>query len=665
MTSARLPSPEAEIPGHLILKWPDPEDAELADWEPADWEPADREPADWEPGDGELVDWAPGDGELADWEPADPRLPEAAGREVLKAGRWDRARGDGMGFAAGGVADAMPPGPALAGFAADAWAAGLGRLSDDELIGVMRAARRLSSWTAAMELAAVGDLWRRRVAEGEAGDTDATCHADDEVAAALTLTGRAADRVLDLAIALRRLPLTSQALAAGDIDLPRAMVIADEVTGLDGEHAAAVERAITGSATGQTTGQLRAAARRAVMAADPSSARRRKERAQQDARVERWDEHAGTAALAGRDLPPASVLAADQNLTALARQLKAAGIPGTMDTLRARAFLALLSGTPMGSLLPGGLSAPRESANNRGPTGPAIRGDSATAGFPGGGFPGGGFLGAGFPGAGFPGAEPGVSAAPGFPGPFGTAGTAGQFPASTGTDQPPGLTGTVGQSPGLTGTVNLTMPLATWLGCADAPGHAAGYGPLDADDSRALARVLAGRADSKWCITFTGAGGRPVAHGCIRAGAVIPGPRSHGPPSTGPPGTDHTGPAARSPDMTWVLTVTPLPSGSCDHAKETPAYPPSRDLRHLLEIRHATCTYPGCRRPAAQCDADHTLAYHRGGRTCLCNLGPVCRRHHKVKQSPGWTLHQVSPGVMTWTTPAGRRYTVGPSQYPA
>jgi hypothetical protein len=41
----------------------------------------------------------------------------------------------------------------------------------------------------------------------------------------------------------------------------------------------------------------------AVLAADPSAARRRKEAAQQDARVERWDEHAGTAALAGRDLP--------------------------------------------------------------------------------------------------------------------------------------------------------------------------------------------------------------------------------------------------------------------------------------------------------------------------------------------------------------------------
>jgi hypothetical protein len=77
--------------------------------------------------------------------------------------------------------------------------------------------------------------------------------------------------VLDLAIALRRLPLTSQALAAGDIDLPRAMVVADEVTGLDDDHAAAVELAIAGSAPGQTTGQLRAVVwqSRATLQASP------------------------------------------------------------------------------------------------------------------------------------------------------------------------------------------------------------------------------------------------------------------------------------------------------------------------------------------------------------------------------------------------------------
>jgi hypothetical protein len=285
VTPPGLSSPDAEIPVDFVLDWSDLDDPEIPD-----------DPA---------LDWPhPEDAELANREPADRGLAETGVREVLKAGRWDRTRGDGGGFAAGGVADRVPPGSVLAGFAGDAWAAGLGRLSDDELIGVMRAARRLASWAAAMELAAVGDLWRRRVTEEEAGDTDATCHADDEIAAALTLTGRAADRVLDLAIAPRRLPLTSQALAAGDIDLPRAMVIADEVTGLDNEHAAAVEHAVAGSAPGQTTGQLRAAARRAVLTADPSAARQRKERAQQDARVERWDEHAGTAALAGRDLPP-------------------------------------------------------------------------------------------------------------------------------------------------------------------------------------------------------------------------------------------------------------------------------------------------------------------------------------------------------------------------
>ena len=83
---------------------------------------------------------------------------------------------------------------------------------------------------------------------------------------------------------------------------------------------------------------------------------------------------------------------------------------------------------------------------------------------------------------------------------------------------------------------------------------------------------------------------------------------------------------------------------------------PPPGLRHLVEIRHATCTYPGCRRPATHCDADHTVAYHRGGRTCLCNLAPLCRRHHRAKQAPGWHLTQDQPGVMTWRLPSGRIY---------
>jgi hypothetical protein len=105
-----------------------------------------------------------------------------------------------------------------------------------------------------------------------------------------------------------------------------------------------------------------------------------------------------------------------------------------------------------------------------------------------------------------------------------------------------------------------------------------------------------------------------------------------------------------------TFTITPL-TGCCDHALETPAYQPTPTLRHLAGIRHNTCVFPGCRRPAAQCDDDHTIPYDQGGKTCLCNLAPLCRHHHQVKQAPGWTLQQTSPGVLTWTAPSGRRYT--------
>ena len=60
--------------------------------------------------------------------------------------------------------------------------------------------------------------------------------------------------------------------------------------------------------------------------------------------MERWAEDSGNAALAGRELSPDQVLAADERITAWARELKAAGLEGGMDELRARAYLDLLLG---------------------------------------------------------------------------------------------------------------------------------------------------------------------------------------------------------------------------------------------------------------------------------------------------------------------------------
>jgi hypothetical protein len=394
--------------------------------------------------------------------------------------------------------------------------------------------------------------------------------------------------------------------------------LAAEVTGLTPAHTTKAEQAIIAAAPGLTTGQLRAATRRAVLAADPTAAQRRKHEAQREARVERWTEPAGTAALAGRDLPPAAVLAADANLTALATQLKNAGADGTMDTLRARIYLALLTGTPAAALLP---TTPTHDHTSTGQDRAGTCADRPSDSCPAGGN-----------------GWPADSSWP----------SAGSNAA---------------------GKVNLIVPLATWLGQSQAPGHVAGYGPLDAPDSRALAQALATRPSTQWCLTLVGPDGRPLAHGCARDGPPgTQGQRSRAGPRTtggksgrGPRDTKRTrtrdGPDARSdpgrPDggsapRTWAFTMTLLTGSGCDHAWETPAYRPSAGLRHLVDLRHSTCVFPGCRRPAAQCDADHTLAYDSGGKTCLCKLSRSYwvrwEHEHRTSAEQGIHLRQAVAG---------------------
>ena len=215
--------------------------------------------------------------------------------------------------------------------------------------------RRIASWAAAGEAAAVLTLARRRAAtSGPAGSRQGE-HVTDEIAAALTLTGRSAGRLLTIASALARLPDVLTALKAGGIDWPKAAVFADELAPLAGDSVAAgIAARYLGraGAGGWTTGQLRVALRRAVLAADPGAALRRRADARADAAVTAWDEASGNAALAGRELPPAEVLAADARLTALARWLQQRGTPGTISQLRAAVYTALLNGRPIESLLP-------------------------------------------------------------------------------------------------------------------------------------------------------------------------------------------------------------------------------------------------------------------------------------------------------------------------
>lgn len=195
--------------------------------------------------------------------------------EALAAGFTHNVPGQrGCGFAAGGAADVLAPGPVLAGLAEQASAGGLDGLDDDELAGLLCAWRRLASRAAAGEVAVITELARRRTATG----LRAIEHLDDEIAALLTLTGRSAARLTGTAASLARLPGTTAALRAGQLDWPRATVIADETCCLSDAGAAAVEDRVLPLAPGQTTGQLRAAVRRAMLAIDADAAIKRRKR---------------------------------------------------------------------------------------------------------------------------------------------------------------------------------------------------------------------------------------------------------------------------------------------------------------------------------------------------------------------------------------------------
>jgi hypothetical protein len=486
------------------------------------------------------------------------------GHRVLPAGGTPRiaAGQGGSGFESGGALDLCTPSAPLAGLADAATRDGrLAELNDDELIGVLRAWYRLESWCSSGTLAAIAELARRRPADrtppAVPGDFPAQLSEfiGDEVAAALALTGRAADGRQELALDLAvRLPATARAHHQGIIDFPKARLIADLTRVLSDQQARQVEERILPAAGHQTTGQLRAALGRAVLAVDPEAATRRREEAQKDPRVRRWPEDAGTAALAGYGLPPADVLQADQRITDGARRLRQAGLTGSLEELRARAYLDLLLGQDSAS--PDSQGCPEETPSSPGPQSLAAR-------------------------------------------------------------------------------VNLTVPLLTQLGLATEPGVIGGFGPIDPVLARELTTRAAAHPMSRFCVTVTAADGQAVGHGCV------PGR---------PPDLSAAGSAG------FTVTVSPLAGQECDHRHHEPGYQPSRKLRHLIWARTPTCSAPGCRRPAARCDLDHTVPHEQGGRTCECNLAPLCRHHHRCKQAEGWRLEQPSPGVMCWTTPAGRRY---------
>jgi Domain of unknown function (DUF222) len=508
--------------------------------------------------------------------------------------------GPGGAFATGQALDLAPGGPVLLGQVD--WAAGdddgFDGVGDDELLGIICAADRCEAAASALKHTAVAELIRRRPAsgctpQGPAGMPEAWDEfTRAELAPALGESRYAVDGLLDLAHDLTvKLPGTMALFRVGVISRYKAQVISHATQLLDPAEARAAEAMVLDRAGRLTPGTLRAAIARAVMEVAPEKARKRREKAAKSTDVLQWAEFSGNAALAGRELPPADVLAAGQRIRSWADQLKAAGLEGSTGELRARAFLDLLLG--------------RDS-----------RPDKVAA--------------------------------------------SGMGPAA------------------FVATINLTIPLATLLDLADRPGEIPGIGPIDPWLARDLARSAASHPKTKWCVTVTDKQGHAIGHGCARPeprGRKKEPGRQKGP---GPPGytftpADQHGPRGGfgawrlrtpgdGPDLR--ISLDPLNTQNCDHWYQARGHDPGVKLRHLSQIRHATCTGPCCRRPSARSDFEHNIPYEAGGRTCLCNGGPKCRYDHRLKQHPKWKVDQLPDGTFRWTTPSGRQYTTEPTRYP-
>jgi hypothetical protein len=606
----------------------------------------------------------------------------------------------GQGFAQNEAADAMCPGPVLGALTARA-VEDMASLPDDELLGVVSAARRQQTHAEYEELAAIGEFTRRREEQYEASIArgDKPRHrdgeyADAELAMELGCSALTAGRRMDFSAHLsRRLPATFAGMAIGVISGYKAKLIYEFTRFLSDEQAAEADKILAEAAPGMNPGQLKDKAARLEMKLDPDGVQRRKEEAaRKDRRVEARQEFSGNASLAGRELPVDDALAAKAGIWAEAVRLRNAGLVLPLREIRMIVFLDRLRGLNPWDRLdpphdpPAGYDDPGQPGNPGEDEHPGD-GDRDTGGqlpddgydFPDNGDDDagerdddrqdvdGGFPDDRFPDDGYDDGEEDEDEEDDGDGDEGDDGGDGDDDedggGGFGGGPPPGSPRSpAGAKTPLPARLHLTFTAATLLGWSDAPAEAAGFGLLDPRQARDLIAAASRHRRTRWCVTVTGEDGEAIAHGCAR-----------GQHPWNPPG-ERAGPARAGPDdqqaqLTRLLrqlgiTLAPIAKGQCDHRHRENRYRPSRKLQHLVRARTAKCCAPGCNIRAVHCEIDHTTRYP-DGTTCECNLGPPCSRHHHAKHAPGWKLEQPQPGVMRWTPPSGRTYTTTPTRYDA
>jgi hypothetical protein len=424
---------------------------------------------------------------------------------------------------------------------------------------------RVIAWAQAGQIREIASFMRSAQARNAAlGASTSQAHdsAVAEVGLMLRVSARpAATRVGDAWSLCTRLPGTLAALERGRITLAKARILDTETANLSPEHTARVEQQVLAKARQQTPGQLRTAARRAVLTADPTAARKRAKQARRERGVRMWPEPDGMATLSAY-LPAEDAVGVFAVLDEHARH---AGFPGDERSMDARRGDALVD------LVLGPVSRCSEGARERTHSQPDGAHEHTTP------QP--------------DGAREHTTSQPG---------DARESGPATDAASPAGCRCECGRCRRGGGVdVRVTVPYTALLGANDLPGELVGYGPIPA----AVARDLA--AGGTWRRILTDpTSGRPLDYGTTR-------------------------------------------------------YRPPAHLAGLVITRDQTCQFPGCRVPAHRCDIDHNIPYdpaNATGPTSETNLGPKCRRHHQVKQTPGWSVTHHPDGCTTWATPSGHVY---------
>jgi hypothetical protein len=233
----------------------------------------------------------------------------------------------------------------------------------------------------------------------------------------------------------------------------------------------------------------------------------------------------------------------------------------------------------------------------------------------------------------------------------------------------PGCGCTVG-APVPCGTgVDVLVPLGGALGTTDQAAEVAGQGPIEPD---LLAQLLL--AGPRLRATWVDQHGVPVAtstrvHQPPRGDAVAlrqalldlaaetPAPRQPLHPHDHPPDHGHPPPPGHDQQLLAAAALgrPPDTARAAPHPPHTPGpYRVPTRMARYLRIRRPRCEWPGCGVRATRRDLDHDIP-HPDGPTCPCNLGPLCRRHHQIKQH-GWTKHRRPDGTVRFTTSTGQSW---------